>query len=261
MPAADIVPTLEEIQACHLTRQSLAVDQAHIIPGSEEQWFMANQMGATSRAIPVLQVPVARSAIDRDSNLLSLRTDIHRLWDQKHLTFVPKKDQDGHSRLVVHCLTNKLELQQLYHNRPLVEVHNKPWEFFLARFAWTLFPTAVDDFLGRRKPRVLQILQEDGQVVEREFSADDCDHLRNAPLPRSTSPKKRKAGYNTDTHQDRGCDDGNDESTSLSPKLRGRPSRSFDSGLGSSQDYVFEDGYDYEYELEMSTRGRKRRRS
>ena len=261
MPIADTntdtVPSIEDIQTCRLTQQSHAVDQAHIIPSGEEQWFTENNMGVLSEHIAVVMTgPDIQSDLDRESNRLALRTDIHRLWDQKQLTFVPKVDHDGRTHLVVHCLKLNRELIQLYHNRRLAATHNKPWEFFLARFAWTLFPGALNRFLGQRKPRVLQLLREDGKFVQEEVSGMDCLALRDALRPRSTSLKKRKAAGGLVVPQGGGLglfDGGNSSPTAAMENCM-----ALGSGLNTPDS---SDECDYEYEREMETRGRKRWRA
>ena len=261
-PATDGVLHRHEIWAsqseCRLTEESLAIDQAHIIPQSEERWFMENTMIRKFKQLPDLRPgPVNLSPINRDNNLLALRTDIHRLWDQKQITFVPKRNQDAQNHLVVHCFKNDPELIQLYHNRLLADVH-QPWEFFLARLAYTLLPSAIIDFLGQGEPRVLRMIMDDGKIVEREFSATDCDSLRCAPRPRSTSPKKRKAENDASSNQTAlELESGNEITTSFAWNQCGVAYDDFDSGLGTPED---RNEHDYTHDYEMSVRGRKRLR-
>ena len=223
----------EQGYKCQVTCESHATDEAHIVPISETEWYNANKLtGLLSTRFGSLRGTRNDATINNASNLIRLRSDIHHAWDQKEITFVPKTTKNSKSDVVVHCL-DRGDVACVYHNLPLRGYVRT--ELLLARFAWTLFPLAVFNFLTMDRARMLLIPDAQGKMTIRKTSATECRAIANGPTPRSTSPKKRKP-----MESEAKTADEQDEDT------RRGSWHSTDSGFGSLSD------------PEELTRGRKR---
>jgi len=106
----------------------------------------------------------SQGAIDADDNLLSLRADIHKVFDEKLFAIVPKCDPStaaGHSsleegrhpqpgstcsdpKLVLHIFKPlpDLHFNQVYHNRSLLPFRCSK-EYLFALLAWTILSPNV----------------------------------------------------------------------------------------------------------------------
>lgn len=239
--------------SCQLSQEYHALNQAHIVPISETEWFNKNGLGFSHGANPSnVNTTALTIGIDNDNNLLALRSDLHHAWDQRNFTFLPKGDEP--SQIVMHCWTEEMVTE--YHNLPLQGFVRR--ELLLARFAWTLLPRALIPFLtATKESRMIWTRNDDGKLVPQRTAADLCSEIANASVPRSTSPKKRKQ---------------NDAQQQINTSRRNETKRSylrFDSGLGLREEDE-EQSQDEEEDAddglmstnpEELTRGRKRLRT
>ena len=233
---------------CQVTRRYHALNKAHIVPSSETEWFMKNGLGFFYGSKASTTGSTAQNfGIDNENNLILMRSDLHHAWDQRAFTFVPKRTKEG-SNIVVHCLEEDIVPE--YHNVPLQGFVLR--EVLLARFAWTLLPRALIPFLAATKEtRMVWTRNDHGELLSQRKTAEECLAIANAPLPRSTSPKKRKQN-----------DDEQQVMTTRRNETR-RSYRSFDSGLGS-READEEDSSDDSQSVviaEELNRGRKRFRA
>ena len=184
--------TLERNQtanACQVSQESHASNAAHIVPSSETEWFDKAGLGLSygSNAIQ-LGGTLLNANIDNENNILQIRSDLHHAWDQRQFTFVPKRTEEGLG-VVIHCWDKRMVGK--YHNVPLQGFVVK--ELLLARLAWTLLPRALAQFLAKTKgTRMLWVRDDHGKLIPQEQTAEQCRNTAYAPVPRSTSPKKRK---------------------------------------------------------------------
>lgn len=109
-----------------------------------------------------------------------LRADLHRAYDKRRFTFLPKKP----STLVTHVFESE-SLRDIYHIVELNVTYNAP-EYHFARFAWTILPL-VKDFLLRYRWRLL-LVQGEAQMA----SPDECLDYANPPKEKSESVSPRK---------------------------------------------------------------------
>jgi hypothetical protein len=192
------------------------LEMAHLLPAGEDDWWLSNQMQQYSPTQLFSSDP-----IDGPANLLTLRADLHRVFDERHFCFVPKVgeksgaggreadiDRDGATaerkppQLVLHVFnsTPSGQLPNLWHNRA---VHPIPAtvavECLFARFAWTVLSPRVFDIFLPSTPvprRLLLWSREKGEWEIEEASPEMCRKMwKNA---RSRSPKKRSAPRSTD---------------------------------------------------------------
>lgn len=203
---------------CRITASTDALDDAHIIPAAHEYWWQRNLMFRfTAR-------PGNSQTTSCADNMLRLRTDLHRLWDDGQFAIVPK---DG--KWVIHFLqdTSTSELHDTYHNLELQRITGVSPMFLLCRFALAIFTKSV--FLSQNTGRKLVCVSENGEIKNREFLPEQCRLLFGTARARSGSPKKRS----------RSAADSNLDDEYLGVNL-------FES-----------DDFDWE----MATRGRRRKRS
>lgn len=165
-----------------MTETVEGTDVAHIVPLAEEAWFNRNHMRRYGNKHASL-----RPGINDDANTMLLRADLHRSFDKRRFTFLPKKQ----GATVTHVLESE-SLRDIYHNVELNTTYIAP-EYLLARFAWTLLPL-LKDFLRHGQRRLLLIQGQPQWKSPAECSdlADPPSKSRSAsPTKKSRSPSKR----------------------------------------------------------------------
>ncbi|KAK3299537.1 uncharacterized protein B0H64DRAFT_388898 [Chaetomium fimeti] len=248
---------------CVLSNYGDGLETAHLLPAAEDDWWLSNEMQRYS-----LTQFFSSNPIDGPANLLTLRADLHRVFDERHFCLVPKVGEvdggrDGSQaepappQLVLHVfnLTPSGQLPNLWHNRL---VHPLPTtvmiECLFARFAWTIFSPRVFDMFLPSAPvprRLLLWSGETGQWEAEDTSPEICRKIwKNT---RSRSPRKRSAPTPADTAEDLLIEDG----------LGLFDGASF--GTDTSEDHGFYDDElsppERQQEEEPRGRSRKRRRS
>jgi len=221
--AADAAATRiggEVARRCVLSNYGDGLEMAHLLPAGEDDWWLSNQMQQYSPTQLFSSDP-----IDGPANLLTLRADLHRVFDERHFCFVPKVGDksggDGREadigregaaaerkppQLVLHVFnsTPSGQLPNLWHNRA---VHPIPAtvavECLFARFAWTVLSPRVFDMFLPSTPvprRLLLWSREKGEWETEEASPKMCRNMwKNA---RSRSPRKRSAPRFTDAAEE-----------------------------------------------------------
>lgn len=179
LAGGDTVADLARRDACcRVSTWTVNAHQAHIIPYAEHSWFTREDMGRFTGVSPV--------AIDHPLNKLILRPDIHYSFDNGDFVIVPKRDDSGALKMVVHVLRQSAELIEAFHNRQTHPLQ-VPFELIFARLAYTIFPL-IRQFFDTTSPRVLITVSESGGYITRTFSPLE---LRPLAVNRSRSPRKR----------------------------------------------------------------------
>ncbi|PMB64022.1 hypothetical protein BM221_010187 [Beauveria bassiana] len=205
----------EAARRCVLSNYGDGLEMAHLLPAGEDDWWLSNHMQQYSPTQLFSSDP-----IDGPANLLTLRADLHCVFDERHFCLVPKDEENAGGgsgdagagsyqatterkppQLVVHVFnsTPSGQLPELWHNRA---VHAIPAtvavECLFARFAWTvLSPRVFDMFLPSTPvPRRLLLWSCEKEKWETtEASPEMCRKMwKNA---RSRSPRKRSAPRST----------------------------------------------------------------
>ena len=226
-------------QECRLTRHSLKVQRAHIVPSSEKQWFGANSMDQYGN----ISGRGGQDVMDKSDNIIPFRADIHQLWDDYQFVVVPRGRGDGSSTWTAHAMTNEAEVIELYHRVPL-HCLSTPAEYLFARLAYDIFPKILG-FLQTGKPRWLWVPANDQSEnpEKRLCSSSECRSFTvDQGRGRSSSPTKRSR---QDADLDAAVDD---ETFECHGSIRKRPcmdvhyASSTDSGIsGISQDGLSRD--------------------
>jgi len=193
-------------RSCRVTGSIEALETAHIIPYAHHEWFESNNMRQYCR------LPATVPPIDDDANLITLRADIHILWDQYRFAFVPKREGaiGSGSRppvLVVHAVLPKgsREIYQFYHNRPLQSpVVGIAVQFLFARFALSILRDDTYRFFSGG-PLQYTVCLYDKETGGQRSDNLDRDELRrcsqlffsSSGRMKSVSPRKRKTPSTT----------------------------------------------------------------
>jgi len=174
--------------SCRVSARETACDMAHLCPKNEESWFARNGMRRYTRDIS----KAGYEAINDSNNMLLLRTDLHRTFDNGGFTFVPKAGE-----IITHILKPNWELRLLYHNTKLLPT-SVPSEYLLARFAYTIFPSLEGFLLCEGKEKLLLLADKS----QSKASADECwKYTKQAMRSRSSSPKKNASPKKRSWHE------------------------------------------------------------
>jgi HNH endonuclease len=137
------------------------IERAHLCPKSEKDWFNINNMQSYNSTMGLS----GKAWIDDRANSISLRSDIHGIFDAGVFAIVRKNNN-----WVVHFLNFTNELGSMYHNRA-VDIHEgvSP-HFLLARFAWAIFRFATGLF-GTSETRLVRLRapNEPGRIHDRDI--------------------------------------------------------------------------------------------
>lgn len=166
---------------CRMSFHSEACEKAHLCPVSENDWFHAQNMQnyiEDSRK-------TGDMAVYDVNNMIPLRADLHKSFDDRKFVFVPKDRE-----LVVHMLWPSSELSQLYQNSRLHPMDSVPREYLFTRFAWALFPMLEGFLQGNEERLLLSTSVREGPYLA---SAAECKALasRKGARSRNSSSTKR----------------------------------------------------------------------
>ncbi|KAL6405956.1 hypothetical protein AUP68_10511 [Ilyonectria robusta] len=79
------------VRRCIFTDCGLSLDAAHLVPVKESSWYDDNGMVDYGKA-----PSFSTDAVNASTNVVPLRTDVHRMFDERNFCFVPKPDhRDG----------------------------------------------------------------------------------------------------------------------------------------------------------------------
>lgn len=166
---------------CRMSFHSEACEKAHLCPVSENDWFHSQKMQN------YIEDPgkTGDMAVYDVNNMIPLRADLHKSFDDRKFVFVPKDRE-----LVVHMLWPSSELSLLYQNSRLHPMDSVPREYLFTRFAWALFPM-LEGFLQGNEERLL-------------LSTSECKALasRKGARSRNSSPTKRARDDTEDAPRD-----------------------------------------------------------
>ncbi|EXJ59512.1 uncharacterized protein A1O5_12137 [Cladophialophora psammophila CBS 110553] len=195
-PYGDLPPRWREIpdfqqksrpdrdSACRISQCEEGVEDAHLVPSAERQWFNNN--------MAVYIHSAKADKLKESDNSIRLRSDIHTIFDAKRFAIVPIE-----GRLVVYCMNTNLgsQVEGLYHGVEIHRIRNSGFlsQFLFARFAYTVFER-LRAFLEANTTRKLR-LRVDHEPKEEMCSPERCLRLASDTAyqgkSRSVSPKKR----------------------------------------------------------------------
>ena len=177
---------LRDAFKCQISACEEGYEKAHFVPVKYSAWFHANDLVRyifnSSWAGP--------RAVDDIHNMILLRADLHKAFDDIKFVFIPKKEIPGKIAYVLHMLSHSTELVKLYHNVQLQASDKLVPQFLLARLALSIFPMFEGFLLNPRISR--KILTQDGI---HEANPADCQSYTSYVGARSrpASPEKGSA--------------------------------------------------------------------
>ncbi|KAM3516605.1 hypothetical protein NHJ13051_009754 [Beauveria bassiana] len=167
-------------------------EKAHVIPQSHDRWYTDNGMSRYSQG--------AHSVSNSGDNTFRLRADLHRIFDDRAFTLVPKLDAEGQQHIVVHFFstTSSSDAALVYHNRKVHSIQFVAPEFLFARFALTVFACIKDFILSGERRRIAVVhrgINSSGNPawVTQEIEMDRAQRHSQygGGGSRSSSPSKR----------------------------------------------------------------------
>ena len=189
---SDITQALGQRDAfqCQISAYEEGYEKAHIVPWKYSAWFHANDL---DQYIFNNQW-FGERAIDDVHNMILLRADLHKAFDDNKFAFVPKRETSsepgGRIPYVVHMLSPSKELIKLNHNVHLQASDKLVPQFLLARLALSIFPM-FEGFL--LKPQVSRkILTQEGGI--HKATPGECQGYTSQTGARSRQTSPSKAG-------------------------------------------------------------------
>lgn len=168
--------------SCCVSGNVTGVESAHLIPSHEYQWFTRNAMGRFN-ANSVLETA---NLLGDDTNIIRLRSDIHKSFDDRNMSFFPKKKDT----LVVHIHGQAPDLRVVYHNCQVRDVFGGAAAFLFVRLAWTILPSVAGFITSSTKGRLaVQWSSASETWIEKWVSQKDL--AASSAASRSHSPTKR----------------------------------------------------------------------
>ncbi|KAH0425471.1 piwi domain-containing protein [Colletotrichum camelliae] len=133
-------PSTDTVRRCALTNHGFGLTNAHVVPREEAEWFMRNGMS---------RYGVDMRDVNDSRNMIRLRADIHRCFDTRMFSIVPKPEYasadpdtsplDRSIAYVLHVFGSNIEeFSDMYHNTCFQYLDNTSREYLFARFAWTI---------------------------------------------------------------------------------------------------------------------------
>ncbi|CAM1501660.1 Fc.00g036440.m01.CDS01 [Cosmosporella sp. VM-42] len=172
-------------KTCRISRHASALEVAHFVPVADEKWFLYVKSGSETQPTEDL------------TNLITLRRDIHYLFDTRRFPFVPKHDtasEEWSQALHVFSPDDNPDLIPLHHDRAPAPLSGISIEHVLARFVWIIFSDkTLRFFKGMTEYAVFLFDHQAGRMIENKFRSLEAPmSLKILGSSNCTpSPKKR----------------------------------------------------------------------
>ncbi|KAH8672172.1 hypothetical protein BGZ61DRAFT_536831 [Ilyonectria robusta] len=194
------IAALDRDETCRISRHASAVEVAHLVPVADEKWFTSNKMDQYVKSGSETQ------PTEDATNLITLRRDLHYLFDTRRFTFVPKQDTANQAwSLALHVFSpdDNPDLIPLYHNRSPARLSGISVEHVFARFAWTIFSDKTMRFFkGVAEYAVLLFDPQAGKMTEARLRSPEVRMALQVfgSSSRTPSPKKRPRDQSVDDY-------------------------------------------------------------
>ncbi|KAK9478183.1 hypothetical protein V1514DRAFT_331835 [Lipomyces japonicus] len=126
---------------CQITAFRTETEAAHIIPSDID----------------------GSSVIDDHANLVVLRADIHKAFDDRNFILYPKDNASYY----VHMIKPSPNLGVWYHNAKSHPIELCRPQFLFARFSWTLFPLISEFLIYHVDKTVIEVTSNDIGIQQR----------------------------------------------------------------------------------------------
>ena len=153
------------IHRCGITNFSYAVDKAHLIPREEFEWYDQNDMYRYG------------ASIDDSLNMVHLRYDLHRCFDNRWFAIIPKfagtvaqsAENTTHilapeaAEYTTHILAREAaELWPTYHDTIVDYLPSSCHPYLFARFAWAVIMRVKHFIVQGTTRQVIRVHNGDG---------------------------------------------------------------------------------------------------
>jgi len=170
------------------------LDSCHLIPESEEYWFIKNGMGLFCEG--------DREDVNDIRNAIALRADMHQLFDNGTFVYVPK---NGEMRL--HFLFPSWTNSHFKYQNSLFSMTHIPYQYLYARFAWAVFKRTIPlhlelNFEADGKPRLSRREargRDSNTRLGKRKPEPNTTSLRRSKLPKSRSSAAGKQADSDDS--------------------------------------------------------------
>ena len=158
------------------------IEGAHLCPQAEKDWFNANNMQSYNSTIGLS----GKTFIDDRANSISLRSDIHGIFDAGSFVIVRKNNN-----WVAHFLKYTNNLGSLYHDQAAKIHEGVSPHFLLARFAWAIFRLTAGLYVTNEK-RLVRLTIPGEEDSTKDYDIPGFSILERGEKAKSSN-KKRKA--------------------------------------------------------------------
>ncbi|OIW25614.1 hypothetical protein CONLIGDRAFT_647355 [Coniochaeta ligniaria NRRL 30616] len=180
---------LDLVSGCAVTQCAYSLEKAHLVPQTEKVWYRRNSMFTHSCG--------QLGGIDNNANLLYLRIDTHRSFDNKDWVIVPKPTySDPEFTYAVHVLDCDKPAAQFYtnwHNCEVLNLQDNSKAYLFARFAWAVIQ-GVKPFLMAGIPRNIVRVEADKKGTStwevKLVSGKELDELYGEGGSEGATPRK-----------------------------------------------------------------------
>lgn len=124
-----------------------------MVPQAQEEWFTNNTMWEHAEGVD--------SASHSAANVCYLRPDMHKIFDDRAFTLVPKLGADNRYHTVAHFFSTQNNIADValrHHNRKVHSLDVVAPQFLFARFAFTVF-AYIKNFVLRGAQRQIAVVQ------------------------------------------------------------------------------------------------------
>ncbi|EHK45280.1 hypothetical protein TRIATDRAFT_167130, partial [Trichoderma atroviride IMI 206040] len=146
---------------CCVSGIGYAINRAHLLPQEEQAWSEQNIMNDTT------------PAIDDINNIILLRKDLHKCFDDRWFAIVPKKDPEGSDLYVTHILSSSAaQMWPTYHNVVVNQLSIESKAYVFARFAWAIL-LRTKQFVTRNVARqvIRRYINDEGEFEYKDERA------------------------------------------------------------------------------------------
>ncbi|KAK0710336.1 hypothetical protein B0T26DRAFT_653187, partial [Lasiosphaeria miniovina] len=157
-----VIPSQNWNKDCSLTNSRYSVETAHLIPKSERDWYIRNEMHRYDGAY---------DDIDDAGNLIPLRENLHTTFDtRRSFVIVPKEVairsetsvDSGREYVVHHFSMDDEEVWRLHHTVIIETLHHRARPYIFARFAWAVFSKLKFFVIAGLRRRTIRLVKDTG---------------------------------------------------------------------------------------------------
>ncbi|KAH8910885.1 hypothetical protein BR93DRAFT_964724 [Coniochaeta sp. PMI_546] len=179
---------------CAVTKIRSIVDQAHLVPKEEAEWFQENSMAQYGSTL--------YSDVDNPSNLIPLNPTHHQAFDKRYWAIVPKPAADGSTSYATHLLSSEFSDMWPQHHSIVLPTASFVLlfrEYVFARFAWAILMQLKSFLCMGPRRRLIRALADDTgeyQFMIEFLPSQQLQALYSGGGSRNATPKGARNSMN-----------------------------------------------------------------